>query len=157
MKPADTIRLATTSDAATITRHRRRMFEAMGDADYMRSETIDACYHEWVEQRLQDGRYVGWLMTDANGAVMGGAGVEIRERAPHPLGLATRYAYIVNVYVEPACRRRGIARVLLQTILDWCAQQNLNIIALHASDFGRPLYESLGFTATNEMRLIKRE
>lgn len=84
-------------------------------------------------------------MTDANGAVMGGA------------GLATRYAYIVNVYVEPACRRRGIARVLLQTILDWCAQQNLNIIALHASDFGRPLYESLGFTATNEMRLIKRE
>lgn len=38
MKPADTIRLATTSDA-----------------DYMRSETIDACYHEWVEQRLQDG------------------------------------------------------------------------------------------------------
>lgn len=152
-----TIRLATAADAATITRHRRRMFEDMGDADYIQSTTIDASYHAWVGQRLEDGRYVGWLMTGANGAVMGGAGVEIRERAPHPLGLATRYAYIVNVYVEPDYRRKGIARTLLQTILDWCAQENLNIIALHASDSGRPLYESLGFTASTEMRLIQRE
>jgi hypothetical protein len=27
------------------------------------------------------------------------------------------------------------------------------MVSLHASDFGRPLYESLGFRPTNEMRL----
>ena len=63
---------------------------------------------------------------------------------------------IVNVYTEPAYRRRGLARRLMIAMLDWLRQQGYGTVSLHASDYGRPLYESLGFKVTNEMRLQLR-
>jgi hypothetical protein len=41
----------------------------------------------------------------------------------------------------------------MTTMLEWLRQEGYGTVSLHASDFGRPLYESLGFNATNEMRM----
>jgi hypothetical protein len=41
----------------------------------------------------------------------------------------------------------------MRVILDWCRENGVDTIILHASAEGRSLYESLGFQATNEMRL----
>src|SRR6478735_2101944 len=41
---------------------------------------------------------------------------------------------------------RGIGRQLTQTIIAWCRERGFEWIYLHASDQGRPLYQSLGFT-----------
>jgi GNAT superfamily N-acetyltransferase len=60
---------------------------------------------------------------------------------------------ILNMFTEPTFRRRGLARMLMQTMIAWCREQGYKTVALHASDEGRPLYESLGFQPTNEMRL----
>ena len=62
-------------------------------------------------------------------------------------------AYVLNVYTELAHRRRGIARQLTEHIVGWCRERGVARVALHASVDGRPLYEQLGFVATNEMRL----
>ncbi|MAS37091.1 MAG: GNAT family N-acetyltransferase [Anaerolineaceae bacterium] len=146
------IRHATAVDAPVIARHRRRMFEDMGH-EYGKHTEIDTLYQAWVAPRLEDGRYVGWLMQIGD-QVVGGAGVEVRDRAPHPYDLTTRYAYVVNVYVEPEHRRQGFARQIVNTLLEWCKQQDFGIISLHASDEGRPLYQSLGFAASNEMQFV---
>lgn len=69
-----------------------------------------------------------------------------RELVGGPQGL------ILNVYTEPAWRRRGLAVLLMQRVLDWAAANGVKSLVLHASNDGRPLYEKLGFTATNEMR-----
>jgi GNAT superfamily N-acetyltransferase len=75
-------------------------------------------------------------------------------------GLATAYRWgekwrgnIVNVYTETAYRRKGLARELMKTAMEWCAREGVEMVILHASDHGRPLYERLGFEATNEMTL----
>lgn len=60
-------------------------------------------------------------------------------------------ALIVNVYVEPPYRRRGLARRLMTTILAWCAGERLDRIVLHPSDAARPLYAALGFVPTGEL------
>ena len=60
---------------------------------------------------------------------------------------------ILNVYTEPEFRKRGIARQVMVTILKWLKQRGFRGVNLHASAEGRPLYEELGFEATNEMRL----
>jgi GNAT superfamily N-acetyltransferase len=57
------------------------------------------------------------------------------------------------MYVEKPYRRRGIARTLMEEMLGWCRREEFAYVGLHASDDGRPLYEKLGFRATNEMRL----
>jgi GNAT superfamily N-acetyltransferase len=65
-------------------------------------------------------------------------------------------ATILNVYTDPEYRRRGIARLLMETMIDWCKRKGLARVNLHASDAGRHLYESLGFEPSNEMRLKLR-
>jgi predicted GNAT family acetyltransferase len=59
---------------------------------------------------------------------------------------------VVNVYTEAAWRRRGIARTLMKTAMEWSVARGYDRMVLHASDAARPLYASLGFAATNEMR-----
>jgi GNAT superfamily N-acetyltransferase len=71
----------------------------------------------------------------------------------NPRNPDSRRAYIANIYTKPDYRSRGIARRIMNTILDWCRAEGVEGVALHASPFGRPLYESLGFEPTNEMRL----
>ena len=64
-----------------------------------------------------------------------------------------RQGLIVNVFTEPEWRRLGIAKLLLNTIIAWSREQNLDGLVLHASDDARALYEQLGFIPTTEMSL----
>jgi GNAT superfamily N-acetyltransferase len=60
---------------------------------------------------------------------------------------------VLNVYVEPGWRRRGVARLLMQHVLGYVRAQGIARCTLHPSAEGKPLYESLGFAPTREMRL----
>ena len=89
--------------------------------------------------------------------VIGGAGVQLRPILPRPAsaGAAVELgpeAIVLNVYVEPARRRGGVAEALMQTVLSALARLQIRRVVLHASDAGRGLYERLGFVPTNEMR-----
>lgn len=66
------------------------------------------------------------------------------------------YANIHTVYTDPDCRHRGYARAVVRALVSDLARQGCGLITLNATDDGRHLYESLGFT-TNErsMRLVR--
>jgi GNAT superfamily N-acetyltransferase len=57
------------------------------------------------------------------------------------------------MFVEPAWRRGGLARILMDFCVDEARVRGIAVVTLHASDKGRPLYEQLGFEASNEMLL----
>jgi GNAT superfamily N-acetyltransferase len=61
--------------------------------------------------------------------------------------------WIIGVYVLPHHRRRGIARALTDAALSWLRATSCIEAKLHASPYGRGIYESLGFELTNEMKL----
>jgi GNAT superfamily N-acetyltransferase len=63
-------------------------------------------------------------------------------------------AVVVNMYTDPPFRRQGIARRLMDIMIDRCRREGFGSAELHASDDRRPLYEKLGFRQTNEMRLM---
>jgi len=44
--------------------------------------------------------------------------------------------------------------MLMQHVMEFAGSEGVESHVLHASSEGRPLYEPLGFTATNEMRLV---
>jgi GNAT superfamily N-acetyltransferase len=152
------IRPATASDAAAIASHRVRMFSDMGQmptaalaAGLLAQSTvaIAAC--------LRDGSYLGWLAVDGADRVIAGVGVHIKPQLPRISHDGARVVtapvpLIVNVYTEPTWRGRGIARALMQALMDWAGTAGCDRVLLHASDAGRPLYQSLGFAPTNEMR-----
>ena len=145
-----TTRRAVTGDITFIVECRRRMFAEMGETAYLEAQNMDQRYRAWVEPRLNAERYLGWI-TETAGQPVATAGLELLEHQPHPISKSNLRGHVVNVYVEHAHRHQGLARHLLTTLLDWCHQQDIDLVTLHASEAGRPLYESLGFEATNEM------
>lgn len=147
------IREATPADLPVIVAQRRRMYSDMGYSDRERLEAMTEVFAKWLRERLEDGRYHNWLVEDSTGRLAAGAGLWLVEWPPQMMDFSPLRGYIMNVYTEPGFRCRGLARALVQTILGWCAAHDIHTVSLHASADGRPVYESLGFAPTNELRL----
>ncbi len=147
------IRLATPLDLEVVLRHRRRMFEEMGFRDPQALERMLEVSATLLGRGLEDGSYRGWLAEAPDGCVVAGGGVIVLTFQPHPVDPRPQRAWVVNMFTEPEYQRRGLARRLVQEMIDWCRAEGMRYLYLHASDAGRPLYESMGFIANNEMRL----
>ena len=64
-------------------------------------------------------------------------------------------AYIMNMYTNPAYRRKGIAIKTLDMLVQDAKKRGITQISLEATDMGRLLYEKYGFVPMNaEMELI---
>jgi GNAT superfamily N-acetyltransferase len=151
MNEGYTTRMATIEDAETITGHRRVMFEDMNMTVPDMAMTV---FVDWVREKLANGDYLGWFITREDGEVIAGAGLWLIEWPPTPIDVSTTRGYVLNVFVEAEYRHQGLAKRLMETILAHCKQRQIHVVILHASSKGRPLYESLGFRGTNEMRII---
>jgi GNAT superfamily N-acetyltransferase len=150
------IRRATPDEVAIIAVHRARMFQDTGRLDDERAVAMIELLKPIMRPMLASGEYNGWLVVAEDGAIVGGAGVQIRTLLPRPETDVTREALVVNVYVEPAYRRQGLARRLMEAILAWSSEQGIERVSLHASIMGQPLYEALGFTRSNEFVMYLR-
>ena len=153
--PPITIRLASTKDIPEIVRQRRAMYEDMESSDAERLAAMQSITADYLKKSLADGSFRAWLAYAGNQPVGGGA-VIITPWPAHPYDLECRRATILNVYTDPRHRRQGIARQIMQTMIDWCKREGFARIYLHASKDGRHLYETLGFEPGNEMRLQLR-
>ena len=147
------LRPATVDDLECILHHRRSMFADMNEGSEADRDAMIAVARPFIAAGLVDGSYRGWLIEIA-GDVVAGGGVAIVPYQPTPLDPVCHRAFVLNVYTEPAFRRQGLARMLMETIVAWCRQEGFRSLSLHASDDGRPLYDSLGFQPTNDMRLV---
>lgn len=146
------IRPADIADIELILHHRREMFREMG-GDYERGLTaFESASRSYLTSALEGGSYYG-MIGEISGKAVAGGGVVIAAWPGSPLNLDPRRAWILNMYVEPEFRRRGFAREIIESLIGWCKQNGFQSVALHASEYGRSLYESLGFQSTNEMRL----
>ena len=65
----------------------------------------------------------------------------------HPTG---RRAHLMNVYTRNEYRRQGIARKMVEMLIDATWAKGATEISLDATVMGRPLYESLGFKNSTE-------
>ena len=71
---------------------------------------------------------------------------------PHPSHpYEDRRGYVLNVFVEPSHRGRGLAKMLMQLGEAEFATRGVSFAILHATRMGRPLYEKIGWAQTSEM------
>jgi GNAT superfamily N-acetyltransferase len=147
-----TLRRATPDDGALITHQRNLMFADNNLASEERYAEMDVAFEPWVRERLADGRYVG-LFLEEDGAVLAACGIFYMDFPPHYLDPAPTRAYLLNFYTAPEARGRGFAKELLKLAVDDCHARKVGVITLHASKFGRPIYEQFGFVQNNELIL----
>jgi GNAT superfamily N-acetyltransferase len=148
------IRPATIGDSEVIIAHRRAMFFEMGYHDQVVLDAMVMAFRPWLLRKMEAGEYLTWLAVRADGSVAAGLGLWLMDWPPHMVGPGSRRGNILNVYTNPDCRRQGLARRLMDLALEWCRINRIRAVILHSSNEGRPLYEKLGFRATNEMRLM---
>lgn len=77
--------------------------------------------------------------------------IEIMPTFSHPSG---KRAHLMNVYTEEHYRRRGIAKHLVNMLIGDARAHGATEISLDATESGRPLYESMGFKASEECMVI---
>lgn len=154
-KPSEsfTLRAAKVEDAEVLVAHRRAMFFDIGYQDRDSLDGMASRFREWVRPRLESGEYRAWLAVTPEGAAAAGAAIWLMDWPPMPFAVGSPRGNILNVYTRPESRRQGLARRLMETVLEWCRANHVEIVILHTSDEGRALYESLGFKRTREMRL----
>ncbi len=65
----------------------------------------------------------------------------------HPTG---RRAHIMNVYMNEDYRRQGIAGQMMNVLLEEARERGVTYVDLDATDMGKPLYKTLGFSPSEE-------
>ena len=143
-------RFATQADVREIVRLAGIMYTSMG---------LDGTDPEWVQRAEESlGARLG---VDVQVAVVdhpdgtgpdrqprlaaSGAAV-VSQRLPGPITMTGRVAYLQWVATEEQLRGRGLGRSVMELLLDWCAEQAIPVVELHATALGEPLYRSLGFS-----------
>jgi len=146
-------RLATVADAELIGEQRRRMFLDSVQTDDAQTEKMLAKFVPWLRKKLEEGSYVGWLTSTEEGRVVAGAAMWLMEFPPHWMHEEAVRAYLLNFYVDPEFRGQGLAYSLLRAVVEETRRRGIKVVSLHASVFGKPLYERNGFELSNEMIL----
>ena len=149
-----TTRPATLDDADLITRHRKAMFADMRNAPEPILEEMARNFDPWVRRMIAEDKYAGWITSDGERPIAS-AGLLILDWAPHFLDATCgQRGYILNVFVEASYRRQGLAQMLMKECMAEARRRGIGVVALHASEKGRPVYEKLGFKTSNEMLYI---
>ena len=69
----------------------------------------------------------------------------IVEKPMSPAFINGRTGMVLNVYTCPPYRRRGCARLVMETLLSEAKRMEISVIELKATEDGYPLYRSVGF------------
>ena len=138
------------SDIDVICRHREEMFREAGSPEANLKAMADP-FRTWLAARLNEETYFGFLAEDDNQPI-GAIGLMVLDWPPHPLHpKEDRRGYVLNLYVEPPYRGRGIARDLMRLSDAEFARRGLTYAVLHATAAGRRVYEQIGWASTTEM------
>ncbi len=146
-------RIATDKDIELMMRSRLEMLRVVNNLsdDYEYSEDIVNNSREY----FLNGNQTTVLVLDGD-KVIGCASMSYMTIMPtfsHPTG---KRAHLMNVYTNPSYRRQGIARKMVNMLIDDAWSKGATEISLDATKLGRPLYESMGFIDSNEcMVLVK--
>jgi len=147
MAPSDyQIRRATLADADALVHHRIAMFTDMGVP--LDAEALGGAFRAWLGRVMPAATYHAWVVEHRTDGIVGGGGMTVIPWPPGPRYLGDRLGFVYNVYTEPAHRGRGLARLVMAAIHEWCRAEGITSLALNASTFGKPLYDALGYTVT---------
>ena len=141
------IRIADNNDIDTLMSIRLEMLKVVNDLsdDYTFSDELA----EYSRKYFLNGDQTTVLAFD-NGRAVACASISYIEIMPtfsHPKG---KRGHIMNVYTNVSHRRKGIAKKLMEMLIADAKAKGATEISLDATEQGRPLYEAMGFKASDE-------
>ena len=146
-------KIATTEDIAELMTIRLEMLREVNilSKDYPFSE--DFCLYS--REYFLKGNHTTVLAVDGEDEKSIGCAtlcyIEMMPTFSHPTG---KRAHLMNVYTAPDYRGQGIARRMVEMLIEEARRRGVTEISLDATTSGRPLYRKLGFQDSEECMVL---
>ena len=149
--PDITIRQAGPADLDQLVRWRMEVlhcvFSIPADADTTELRQANLDYYT---KALSDDSHIA-CFASIDGQTVGCGGVCLYDEMPSPDNPTGHCAYLMNIYVRPEHRGRGVAKRIVRWLVGAALSRGIKKIYLETSEAGRILYEVLGFSDMKDM------
>ena len=108
------------------------------DADLSHLDAACAAYF------ADEDRQTTFLALDGD-RVVGVGSADYHTEMPTCANPTGRCAFLMNIYTDPAYRRRGIAARIVNALVEDAKARGAGSVLLEATEMGAPLYRKLGF------------
>ncbi len=98
----------------------------------------------YYERHMADGTFVSWIALDGD-RIIGTSGMSFVEKPPYfgcPNG---KIGLLSSMFTANSYRRRGIAKTLLEKVINEAKEYGCGTVQITASDMGVLLYTDFGF------------
>ena len=110
------------------------------------AENIDLvpALKDYYNRHLADGTFVSWLALDGE-KIIGTSGMSFVEKPPYFSCPTGRIGLLSSMFTDPGYRRMGIAKELLDRVVNEAREYGCGAVHITASDMGVKLYTAYGF------------
>ena len=135
-------RIATIADCDELTRLRMAMRKELDNG--FQEDALSPLTKDFFQRNLPNGSHVAFVCED-EGRLVADVGLTLFEMMPTTKSPNGKVARLMNMYVAPQYRRRGIAQSLLKMSVGYAKEIGCTRIMLNPSEMGKPLYLNFGF------------
>ena len=109
---------------------------------------------DYYSRHMNDGTFVSWLALDGD-RIIGTSGMSFVEKPPYFGCPSGRIGLLSSMYTNPDYRRQGIAKELLDRVVNAAREYGCGTVQITASDMGVKLYTAYGFVHNNNFMQYK--
>lgn len=114
------------------------------------NDAIISANREYFLRHVPDGTHMAFLAVE-EGIELGCGAVCIYDEMPSPDNETGRCGYIMNIYVRPEYRHRGVATAIIRKLIAVAKERGCGKIYLESTDMGRTVYRGIGFKEMKDM------
>ena len=140
------LKRAEVKDAELLTEMRLEMRRERETAHCLLSEE-ECSRHtlDFFRTHIADGSFISYIVWDGSQAAAC-SGLSLEIHPPTYENVSGKLGYVTNMYTRPAWRRRGLAVMLLDRLVEAARREGCRRLCLNASAMGRPVYLRYGFS-----------
>ncbi|MGN0329400.1 MAG: GNAT family N-acetyltransferase [Lachnospira sp.] len=109
---------------------------------------------DYYNRHMADGTFISWLAID-NGKIIGTSGMSFVEKPPYFGCPSGKIGLVSSMFTNPDYRRMGIAKELLDRVIEEARKYGCGTIQVTASDMGVKLYSAYGFVHNDKFMQYK--
>ena len=119
-------------------------------------ETFDLSpmLHSYYNKHMEYKTFISWVAIE-NGEIIGTSGISFVIKPPYYSNPTGKSGLLSSMYVKKEYRRMGIARKLLNKVVNEAKVYGCGVVQITASDMGVFLYTDFGFKKNNNFMEYK--
>jgi len=147
---------ATAADTDVLVQHRLDFLQIVsGQQPEASIAQVRISLQSYFPAAIKEGNFHG-IIAKIAGSVAGTGGMIVYSRPANYNSRRGKVGYILNMYTLPAYRRLGIGSSILQMLTEKARELGIDILELHASQDGEPIYQAAGFIPHTAVNMVKK-